>query len=208
MPSGDLVTLLGAPGNIQALLKHRADNAIFDIVGAGAPVSGTSGDGLNICGPGSTYFDKTNNLLYYNLGTAASPLWVDVTTQAEYAVRTRFTVAQINAGATLLPAIAGYKYQLLDASMIAVGGAVTATTTVDILATQAAGSVKLLAVAVAALTQSALVRAGAANATILADGASFAVNDVNTAVTVGKTGASAATATHVDVQARYLLVKA
>jgi predicted RecA/RadA family phage recombinase len=120
-------------------------------------------------------------------------------------VRTRFTIAQINAGANLLPAVPGAKYRLVDAALIAVGGAVGAATTVDILATQGASSVKLLAAAVAGLTQNTLLRAGATNAAILAAGASFVANDANTAISVAKTGDPATTATHVDVLASYVL---
>lgn len=43
--------------------------------GAGAPTSGTSGTGVNFAGPGSLYVDRTNSLLYVNVGTAASPSW-------------------------------------------------------------------------------------------------------------------------------------
>lgn len=120
-------------------------------------------------------------------------------------VRRRCTAAEINAGVSLLAAVPGYAYRVTDMSMIAIGGAATTATDVRILGTRAAGSVALLAVAVAALTQSALVRAGAANATLLADGASHTALDVNTAVTVGKTGGSLAGATHVDVIAAYVL---
>jgi hypothetical protein len=123
-------------------------------------------------------------------------------------IRTRFTVAQINAGASLLPARPGYKYRLVDAAMIAVGGNAATATSVDLLATQGAASVKLVANAVAGLTRSTLLRAGATNSTILADGASFVANDVNTALTVGKTGGSLATATHVDVIATVVIEKA
>lgn len=121
-------------------------------------------------------------------------------------MRRRVTLAEVNAGATLLPAIFGFHYRIHDMSMISVGGAVGATTTVDILGTVAGSVVKLLSVAIAALTQSALVRAGAANATILADGGSFVDLDTNTAVTVGKTGATATTATAVDVSITFDLV--
>lgn len=120
-------------------------------------------------------------------------------------IRTRFTVAQINAGATLLPAVPGFAYRLVDAVLVAIGGAASGATDVRLLGTRAAGSVVLLAVAVAALTQSAVVRAGAANAAVLADGASFTPLDANTAVTVAKTGGALATATHVDVIASYVL---
>jgi hypothetical protein len=119
--------------------------------------------------------------------------------ERKYVIRRRFTIAEINAGTDLLPAIPGYKYRMVNAKLIAVGGAVGATTTVDILATQGGASVKLLAVAIAALAQSAVVRDGATNATVLANGASYVANDVNTKLSVGKTGATATTATHVDV---------
>jgi hypothetical protein len=114
--------------------------------------------------------------------------------------RFRVALADVNAGLTLLPARPGIRYRLVDEYMIAVGGAAATCTTVDVLATQSAGSVKLVANAVAGLTQSTVLRAGAANATVLADGASFVPNDVNTAITIAKTGSACATATNFDVQ--------
>jgi len=119
--------------------------------------------------------------------------------------RVRFTAAQINAGATLLPAVPGRAYRYIDAQMISVGGAAAGATDVRILGTRAAGSVALLVVAIAALTQSAVVRSGAANATVLADGASHTPLDVNTPVTVGKTGASLTGSTNIDVMITYAL---
>jgi hypothetical protein len=120
-------------------------------------------------------------------------------------LRQRVTTAQVNAGLTLLPAVAGYKYRLVDASAIAIGGAASGLTTLDILGTQATASVKLVAFGQAALTQSALVRAGSSGGVVLADGASFVDNDVNTGITIGKTGSALATATAVDVQLTYIL---
>jgi predicted RecA/RadA family phage recombinase len=120
-------------------------------------------------------------------------------------VRTRFTVAQINAGANLLPAVPGARYRLVDAAMIAVGGAAATATSVDLIGTQSASAVNLVAAAVAGLTQNTLLRAGATNAAILAAGASFVANDANTAISVGKTGSNVATATHVDFLVSYVL---
>jgi predicted RecA/RadA family phage recombinase len=119
-------------------------------------------------------------------------------------VRKRFSIAQINAGATLVPAVPGLKARMIDALAIAVGGAAGAVTTVDILGTQTT-SKKLVAFAQANLTQSTVLRAGGTGAAVLADGASFAPNDVNTAITVGKTGADVTTATDIDVQLTYTL---
>lgn len=120
-------------------------------------------------------------------------------------VRRRCTVAEINAGVTLLPAVPGFSYSLRDVTLIAIGGAASGATDVRVLGTRSAGSVALIVAAIAALTQSAVVKPNTANVTVLADGASFTPLDVNTAVTVGKTGGSLATSTHVDVIAQYVL---
>lgn len=120
-------------------------------------------------------------------------------------VRSRFTIAQVNAGATLIPAVKGQKIRLVSCKGIAVGGAATGVTTVDVLATQAAASVKLVAFAQASLTRSTVLEAGASGAAVLADGASFVANDIDTGITVGKTGADVATATHIDVIADYVI---
>lgn len=122
-----------------------------------------------------------------------------------HTIRKRLTIAAINAGATLLPALPGVKYRMVDALAIAVGGAAGAVTTVDVKATQAAAPVKLVAYAQASLAQSAVLRAGGAGAAVLADGASFAPNDVNTAITVGITGANITVATNIDFEFTYTL---
>lgn len=119
-------------------------------------------------------------------------------------IRKRIAIAAINAGATLLAAIPGVRYRMIDAMALAVGGAVAAVTTVDILGTVTT-SRKLVAFAQASLTQSAVLRAGGAGAAVLADGASFTQNDAGAAVTVGITGSSITTATHVDFSLTYVL---
>lgn len=119
--------------------------------------------------------------------------------------RQRFTAAQINAGATLLPALPNAAYRVHDMALIAIGGAAAGATDVRILATQSAASAALLAAAVAGLTQNTLLRGGAANAAILAGGLSFVANDRNTAITVGKTGGSLTGATDIDVLILYAI---
>lgn len=122
-----------------------------------------------------------------------------------HTVRKRFTIAQVNAGATLVPALPGIKVRMVDATAIAIGGAAGAVTTVDILGTLATVSRKLVAFAQASLTQSAVLKAGGAGAAVLADGASFTANDAGAAVTVGKTNADITTATHIDFSFTYSL---
>lgn len=128
--------------------------------------------------------------------------------QATQNIRQRFTIAEVNAGATLLAAIPGHKYRMVGCTAISVGGAAGAVTTVDVLATQSTSSVKLVAFAQANLTQSAVLKDGGTGATVLADGASYVANDANTAITVGKTGSSVTTATHIDINFTYVIEKA
>lgn len=120
-------------------------------------------------------------------------------------IRTRFTIAQINAGATLLAALPRHRYRMVACKAVAVGGAAGAVTTVDVLGTQSASGVKLAAFAQASLTQSTVLTAGSSGGTVLADGASFVACDTNTAITVGKTGSNVTTATHVDVIFDYVI---
>jgi len=132
--------------------------------------------------------------------------FTDVNVGITISIRKRFTIAEVNAGATLLPAPGvRFAYRMIDAALLAVGGAAAAHTSIDILGTLTSAR-KLMAGLVAGTTQSTLLRAGAVtNGVLLADGASFTRNDANTAITVGKTGADVTTATHVDVFFTYVV---
>lgn len=143
--------------------------------------------------------DKDGNVIDFKAGA------VGAQHGSVFNIRKRFTIAEVNAGATILPAIAGQRYRMVDASIIAVGGAAAAHTSIDILGTLST-SRKLVAFLVAGTTQSTLLRAGAAtNGVLLADGASFTQNDVNTAITVSKTGSDVTTATHVDISFSFVV---
>lgn len=107
----------------------------------------------------------------------------------------RVTLVEVNAGHTLLTPPSGMKVRMIDCALIAVGEDAAGATTVDILD----DTTKLVAAAIAGLTQSALLRAGATNAAILADGASFVVRAADAPITIGVTGAALTTLTHVDV---------
>ena len=119
--------------------------------------------------------------------------------------RIRVTTAQVNAGATLLPAVAGAKYRLVDCIAIAIGGNAATVDTVDIIGTASESTRKLVAYARAQLTQSTVLRPGITGAAVLADGASFTANDAGTAITIGKTGSNLGTSTHVDVIISYVM---
>jgi hypothetical protein len=125
---------------------------------------------------------------------------------AAQVARVRTTTANVNAGATLLPAVPGFKYRLQDLALIAIGGNAATATGVLVRGTQSSSVVSLLDAKVAGLTRSNYLRAGTAtNGVILADGASFVANDVNTAITIIKDGSDLATATHIDALLTYVL---
>lgn len=117
-------------------------------------------------------------------------------------IRHRVSAAEVDAGHSLVTPPSGAAVRLVDAALIAVGGGAAGATTVDILD----GTTKLVAAAVAGLTQSALLRAGAANAAILADGGSFVALATDHAISIGKTGGALTGCTYVDVLLTYALV--
>lgn len=153
------------------------------------------------------FYDKSGNILATfdgNLRAIAVPAGATLL-GVPMTLRQRVTTAQINAGLDLLAAVAGYKYRLIDATLIAVGGAAATATAVIITGVQATSTVSLISAAVAALTQSAVVKPNTASVTVLADGASFVQNDVATKIAIGKTGGTLATATAIDVILTYVL---
>jgi hypothetical protein len=121
-------------------------------------------------------------------------------------LRTRVTTAQVNAGHTLLAAVADRRYRLVDASMISIGGAAGGATAVRIVGTQAASAVALVSNTVGALTQNTRVLAGVTtNSSILAAGASFVANDLNTAITIDRTVSNLTGSTDIDVLLSYTI---
>lgn len=119
-------------------------------------------------------------------------------------VRRRFTIAEVNAGTPLLAAMPNFRYRMVNCQAIAVGGAAGAVTSVNVIGTQST-AVNLVAFAQASLTQNTVLTAGGSGATVLAAGASYVANDVNTAITVGKSGSDITTATHIDILFSYVL---
>jgi hypothetical protein len=87
--------------------------------------------------------------------------------------------------------------------VIAIGGNATTATSVRVQATQGAATVNLLDIAIAGLTRSTVNRPGAANNTVLADGASFVANDANTAIRAVNNGAAMTVATAFDFIIQY-----
>jgi len=125
--------------------------------------------------------------------------------------RVRATTAEINAaaGKELLPAIAGYAYRIIDAVLISYGGAAATATSVDIIGTRSAATVRPLVAAVAAIAQSVVAHMGVSNLVVLADGASFSPLDAGTAVVLATQAYPSAgnlgTATGIDVILTYAI---
>lgn len=117
--------------------------------------------------------------------------------------RIEVTAAALNAGTvTLLPAIAGLKYRLLDAKLIAKGGNAAGATAVNLIGTQTT-DVNLLSAAVAALTQNAWASTNSANVTMAAT--ADAQNDANTSIRLARTVSNLTGATSIVVLLTYEL---
>lgn len=119
-------------------------------------------------------------------------------------LRLRLTIAQVNAGADLLAALPTVRWRLFDAAMIAIGGAVTSNTSVNISGLVSGVATQLAVGAQASLTQSTLLRIGSAGMTIIANGASFTQQDVNAAMRATNVGSAITVATHVDFLIHYV----
>lgn len=84
--------MIGSP-SIQAATRDLINNDVWSFVGSGTPTDGTSGTGVNIGGPGSTYYDSATGNVFLNIGTKASPVWDLV----KGSVLTTLTSAQVKA---------------------------------------------------------------------------------------------------------------
>lgn len=126
-----------------------------------------------------------------------------------YDYKERFTVGAVNGGTvvTVLPAVRGFKYRLIDYAIVAIGGTTAGGTNVLLKGTQGGSSATLLTILLAALTRGAQNKRGVGTVTILTDNASFGDCDENTAITFEATGTFTG-ATHFDVELFYTLEKA
>ena len=118
------------------------------------------------------------------------------------------TIANVNSGTTLLPAVPGKSYRVSGIKIIAVGGTATSTnaTGIAISGTQSTSAVALFTVAKAGLVRSTINTDSSANTTVLADGASFEPCDAGTALTIASVGGTdMATATNIKVIITYTL---
>lgn len=119
-------------------------------------------------------------------------------------VRVRCSAAALTAGVVLVPQLKGVRWRMFDAKMIAIGGAAASATSINIQGLVSSSVTQLLASAVAGLTQSTVLRAGATNAAVLADGASFTQQDVNAALTAKTVGSALTGSTFIDVFLEYI----
>lgn len=174
--------LVLVPMAIPATITSGSINGVA--IGGSTPAAGTF---TTLTATGAATFDGLINAAGSSFGVVSK--------------RIRTSIANVNAGATLLAAVTGRKWRLVEAKVIAIGANVTSTTAtgVAIIGTQSASGVNLLTVAKADLTRSA-VNSTEVNGTVLADGASFVDNDADTAITIAADGGTdLAGASNIDV---------
>ena len=120
--------------------------------------------------------------------------------------RLRIAVADLAAGVTLLPAVAGLQYRMVACKAIAIGGDADTSTDVRVRATQAGSAVSLVEFTTTDLDRSEVHYDGeGTTGVVLADGDSYIQNDANTAITVDEAGGATGTATSIDIIISYTL---
>ena len=120
-------------------------------------------------------------------------------------IRERVTAAALNAAdVELLPAIAGKRYRMVACKILAYGGAVGATTTIDVVSDNDT-EVVLVAFAQASLTEDTVLKDAGTGAAVLAAGASYVSNVANTSISLANTGSNITTATGVDIILDYVI---
>ena len=153
-------------------------------------------------GRGAAKPKYVNGVLMFDVG----PLVPGVT----HTLRHRVATAEVNAGHVVLPAIPGFKYPIVDCKMIAITGNAATANSVDLLATQGGSAVRPVVNAIGAtFNRSVVLRMGASGSAVLADGASFAAMDANTAISITKQtgGSGLGTASHIDLLLDYTVEK-
>jgi hypothetical protein len=105
---------------------------------------------------------------------------------------------------TPTPGLPGVRWRLIDALAIAIGGNATTSTSANISSIVSGAAVELTAFAIAGLAQSVVLRMGAANAAVLANGASLVQNDANAALGFKLIGGTMTVATHIDFHVYYV----
>lgn len=128
--------------------------------------------------------------------------------------RQRFTIAQLTTAGlafTSCPALPGVRWRMCDLIMVAIGGNVTTSTSINVAGTVAGVASEIAVTAAARLARSVINRmgtpfatAGAESITALADGASFVQMDANTALIAHSVGGTPTVATAVDMLIDYV----
>ncbi len=163
------------------------------VYGKGLGVVNASGTEVDVAGDDGALYQKGVKLDYNGAQLNAAIL----------SKRVRVTAAQVNAGRTILAAVAGKKYRMVDCILIGIGGTAAGATGVQLKC----DTVVLIDAKVAAIDQSIVARPGDTNVNVLADGASFVVQAANKAITLIKDGSNLTGATHVDVLLQYVIEK-
>jgi len=117
------------------------------------------------------------------------------------------TLAELNAGATIVPERTGFSYAVTGFTVVAKGGAATAATAVTLSTTDDTPSV-LATIPVALLEEDQAATQSSDNGTAdVTIGANFAKElTVGKGVTIEKTGSAMTTATSFDVVVEYVII--
>jgi len=193
--------------NAFALAKGLVEDKICHISGNGAPKDGETGIGIS--GRGSFYFDVDSGVVYINTGSDKNQNWgvFGGATSPTAAPTNTVTAAELTAGKVLVAANAAWKIKVISASVTAKGGDAAGVTTVDIKGTKDAAVVNLASFPVALLKKDVTVTMQSTGVILLPQFfKSFQANDINTPITIAKTGGALTGATSLEVKISYAFI--
>jgi hypothetical protein len=157
---------------------------------AGVIKLGSKSSPLTIDGTGAAFITEGSPSPGAALGTVVAGV--------NYSVSANLTLAQVNAGTVILPAITGQTYKVNHAVIQAIGGAAAACTLVEIADT-AGTPIVAMSAAVAALTQNTRVSEATAAATVTTTAFAPTALTASQGIQVLSTGSACTTATSFNV---------
>jgi hypothetical protein len=193
--------------NAFALAKGLVDDKVCHTSGHGAPKDGETGIGIS--GRGSFYFDVDSGVVYINTGSEKNQNWgmFGGVTSPTAAPTNTVTVAELTAGKVLVAANATWKIKVISCTVTAKGGDAAGITAAVITGTQAAVVVNLATFPVALLKKDVPVTMQTPGVILLPQFfKSFQACDINTPISIAKTGAGLTGATGLEVKISYAFI--
>jgi hypothetical protein len=192
--------------NQNQTLIYTEQGGAKQVVSSGGEIELQSGGALDLqSGATATMAGTTNVTGTMNVTGTLKKDGVDVTAKQVFSVFHNVTVAEVNAGHELLPAITGRQYKIIGYYIKALGGA-AGTATALVIGDGASPVVAVVTANVAALTENAEVGSFGTVSNVTKGAGFCTALTVSQAVNVTKTGSTMDTVVSFDILLLYQIV--